>query len=257
MKNIFNPLLFILLPSIFFIGCANEDLTPFYGQQVAGKVIIRGYNATQDSLKVVANGEPLEISGNNAFIGEIIKDYEFVYYNNAAENIDIINKATGQTLHSYSFTALNTTDTLSFYHNDGIWLDNVFSSKPGILSGTGRTGYRFIFPTINRYSDSGYDGTIDAIIRKANGQVMGIAENITKDSFSNFVEFAYAPPPILNVELVKHGTSESYINGHQVIVQLVMQNNKSRLIVLDEKADESGAFSGVEGTINLVDYFDF
>lgn len=257
MKNIFNTLLFILLLAIFFTGCANEDLTPLYGQQVAGKVIIRAYNATHDSLQVVANGEPLEIGGYNAFTGEIIKDYEFVYYNDAPENIDIINKATGQTLYSYSFTALNTTDTLSFYHNNGIWLDNILSSKPGTLSGTGRTGYRFIFPTINRYSNSGYEGGIDAVIRKANGQVMGVAENITKDSFSNFVEFAYAPPPILNVELVKHGTTESYITGAQVIVQLVMQNNKSRLIVLDEKADDNGAFSGVEGTINLVDYFDF
>lgn len=257
MKKIFNTILLFSLLATLFTGCANEDMTPIYGEQVAGKVVIRGYNALQDSIQVVANGEPLLIDEHDAFIGEITKDYEFVYYDNQSENIDIINKATGETLQSYSFTADTAIDTLSFYHKDGIWLDDVLSFEPGVLSGTGQTGYKFIFPTMNRYSNSGYDGAIDAIIRKTNGQELGVAENITKDSFSTFVEFAFSSPPILNVELVKHGTTESYISGQQVIVQMVMQNNKSRLIVLDEKIDESGVFSGVNGTINLVDYFDF
>ena len=240
-----------------FISCSNEDLTPFYGGQVAGKVVIKGYNGLTDSIQVVANGEPLKIGDNNTFRGRIVKNYEFVYYGNLTENIKVINKNTGETLHSYDFTNSRLTDTLSFYVKDGIYLDNVLSFRPGTLSGAGRTGYRFIFPTMNRYSNSGYNGPVDAIIRKTNGQVLATAENITKDGFSNYVEFAYAPPPIINVELVKHGTTESYIAGQQIIVQLVMQNNKSRLIVLDEKANEGETFTGVEGVVNLVDNFDF
>lgn len=257
MKKIFNTIFLLMMLAALFTGCVNEDMTPIYGEQKAGKVVIRGYNALQDSIRVIANGEPLIIAEHDAFMGEIAKDYEFVYYDTQSENIDIVNMVTGEILHSYSFTSETLIDTLSFYQSDGMWIDNVLSFEPGILSGTGRTGYRFIFPTMNRYSNSGYEGPIDAIIRKANGQVLGVAENITKDSFSNFVEFVFAPPPILNVELVKHGTTESYVAGQQVIVQMVMQNNRSRLIVLDEKVNESGEFSGVNGTINLVDYFDF
>lgn len=52
-------------------------------------------------------------------------------------------------------------------------------------------------------------------------------------------------------------TNESYVTEQEVIVQMVMQNNKSRLIILDETTNENGAFSGVDGSVNLVDYFDF
>lgn len=257
MKKTLYTILLLSLMAALLTGCANEDMMPIYGEQQAGKVVIRGYNALPDSIQVMADGELLPIAEHDAFVGEIAKDYEFVYYDSQSEQIDIVNQISGEILHSYTFTTETPIDTLSFYQNDGIWIKDVLSFKPGILSGTGRTGYRFIFPTMNRYSNSGYEGPVDAIIRKVNGQVLARAENITKDSFSAFVEFAFAPPPILNVELVKHGTEESYVSGQQVIVQMVMQNNKSRLIVLDEKADESGAFSGVNGTINLVDYFDF
>jgi len=257
MKKILSTLVHILLIVILFVSCATDDLTPLYEEQAPGKIIIRGYSALQDSVQVFANGEPLKIGTQNTFNGEITKDYEFVFYGNKPEKIDIVSKSSGGILHSYSFAATSPTDTLSFYTREGIWIDDILSFEPGVLSATGRTGYRFIFPTINRYSNSGYDGAVDAIIKKSNGQVLGVAENITKESFSNFVEFAFAPPPILNIELVKHGTTESYITGQPVIVQVVMQNNRSRLIVLDEKANESGTFTGVDGTINLVDIFDF
>ncbi|RWW91715.1 hypothetical protein [Flavobacterium cerinum] len=257
MKNIFKTMFPVLIFAAFFLGCSNEDLKPIYGEQVAGKVVIRGYSTLKDSVQIVSNGKILKIGEKNTFIGKIIKDYEFVYYDNKEKNIDIINKATGEILHSYNFTASSPNDTLSFYVKDGIWLDDVLSFKPGVLSGTGVTGYKFIFPTMNRYSNSGYDGPIDGIIKKLNGEILGVAENITKDSFSNFVEFAFAPPPIFTVQLVKHGTTDSYIAGQQVVVQMVMQNNKSRMIVLDEKVNENGTFSGVEGIINLTDYFDF
>lgn len=257
MKKRISTIVLLLVFAVFFTGCNNDDLTLLYEEQSPGKIIIRGYSALQDSIQLIADGEPLKIGAQNTFKGEITKDYEFVFYNHQPKNIDVINKFTGDVLHTYSFATGSTTDTLSFYTREGIWIDNVLSFQPGTLSGTGRTGYRFIFPTLNRYSNSGYDGPIDAIIKKTNGQVLGIAENITKETFSNFVEFAFTPPPILNVELVKHGTTESYITGQQVIIQIVMQNNRSRLVVLDEKANEQGTFTGVEGTINLVDYFDF
>lgn len=238
-------------------GCANEDLVPLYGEQQAGKVVIRSYNALEDSLQVRAGGKILEIDTRNAFTGKIVTDYEFVFYENKIEKIDILNKTTGETLKSYNFTAGMPTDTLSFYTADGIWIDDVLDNKPGVLTATGRVGYRFIFPTLNRYSNSGYNGTVDALIKKINGQLLGVVENIPQEKFSAFIEFAYAPPPILNIELVKHGTTESYVAGQQVVVQIVMQNNKSRLIVLNEKVNESGAFGGVSGTINLADHFDF
>ncbi|TRW27237.1 hypothetical protein FMM05_00955 [Flavobacterium zepuense] len=257
MKKFFSTLVLLVLLSSLVTGCGNDDLTPLYEEQSPGKIVIRGYSALQDSIQVFANGELLEIGEQNAFKGDIITDYEFVFYNKKTEALEIVNKVSGSVLHSYSFPATTPIDTLSFYVKEGIWIDNVLAFQPGTLTATGRTGYRFIFPTLNRYSNSGYDGPIDAIIKKTNGQVLGISQNITKEGFSTFAEFAFAPPPVINVELVKHGTTESYITGQQVIVQMVMQNNKSRLIVLDEKANESGAFSGVEGTINLVDYFDF
>jgi len=256
MKEIFNTMfLFTLL--VITGSCSNEDLVPVNGEQKAGKVVIRSYNALQDSLQIVVNGKPLEIGNHDAFVKRIVKDYEFVFYDNQVKNIEIINKATREKLHSYNFSPEFPIDTLSFYHKEGIWIDEVLANRPGTLSGTGRTGYRFIFPTMNRHSNSGYDGPVDAIIRKVNGQLMGIAENITKENFSPYVEFAYGAPPILQVELVKHGTQQSYINGQQVIIQMVMQNNKSRLIVLEEKANVDGSFSGIDGTINLADYFDF
>jgi hypothetical protein len=59
------------------------------------------------------------------------------------------------------------------------------------------------------------------------------------------------------MRLVKHGTTESYISGQTIEVQMVMQNNKSCLIVLEETADSNGNFSGVNGTIDLTNYFDY
>ena len=257
MKNTFQKLLFLALMSLALASCTNDELVPIYGAEQAGKVVIKSYNGLQDSLQVVADGKPIEIQTRNAFLGRIVTEYDFVFYDHKTERIDIVNKATGEILKTYNFTTEKPTDTISLYASDGIWIENMFNNKPGVLSASGKTGYRFIFPTMNRYSNSGYDGPVDAIIKKINGQLLGVAESITKENFSDYIEFAFAPPPIINVELVKNGTTESYIAGQQVIVQMVIQNNKSKLIMLNEKADESGTFTGVEGNINMVDYFDF
>ncbi|ALM47841.1 hypothetical protein AMR72_02365 [Flavobacterium psychrophilum] len=257
MKNILKKLIPCLLFAVFVTACTNENMALQYPEGIEGKVVIRSYNAMQDSLQINAGGKFLQINKKDAFKGKIVTDYQFVFYNNAERHINIINKATGDILQSYTFTTKKPIDTLSFYGKENIWVENVMSNPPGALSSTGQTGYRFTFPTLNRFSNSGYDGPLDAIIKKVNGQVLGIAENITKDSFSTFLEFPYGSPPILNIELVKHGTTESYVSGQKVLVQIVMQNNKSRLIVLDEKANENGIFTGVDGTLNLVDFFDF
>lgn len=258
MENIGKKIVLFAVLTILFIACTNENLTPLYGEQQPGKVVIKSYDAMEkDSVQFIINGVIKKTGKKDAFIKKIVDNYEFVFYDNKTENIEVVNKASGKILKTYSYTVDKPIDTLSFYYNEGIWLDNVVKNKPGKLSNTNNTGYRFVFPTMNRYSNSGYDGPIDVIIRNYGGQVVGLAENITKDRFSNYVEFAYSTPSVLNIELVKHGTNESYIAGKKIIIQIGMQKNKSKIIVLDEKADTSGAFNKVEGTINLVDLFDF
>lgn len=241
---------------LILTACVNEDLTPIYGPQEPGKIVLRGYNAAADSIHISINGEFLELNDKDAFVNEISKDHGFVFYDNEAKNIAIISQATGDTLQSYTFTTQQPIDTLSFYIKPDFYIDGVLSFTPGVLSATGQTGYRFIFPTQGLYSNGDYDGPLDGIIRKTNGQQLGVVENITKTSFSTFSEFPFSAPPILKMELVKHGTTESYINGQQVFVTMVMASNKSRLVILEEVAAE-GAFSGVNGTIDLVDFFDF
>lgn len=257
MKNTVKRIFVFLIPVLFFTACANEDLIPVYQEQKAGKVVIRGYNAMLDSVQIAIDGKFLVMDKKDAFVKKIVKDYEFVFYDNNVKTIDVINKVSKKVLKSYIFTTSKPIDTLSFYTRQNIWIPNVLSYKPGLLNATGRTGYRFIFPTFNLYSNSGYTGSVDAVIKKMNGEIIGIAKNINKDGFNSFLEFSYVAPPIINVELVKHGTNESYVSGMQVKFQIALQNNKSKLVVLDEKANEAGIFSGVEGNINLVDYFTF
>lgn len=257
MDNLIKIVIAFLITTIFLSACTNDNLIPVYQEQKAGKVVIKGYNASQDSIQVSLDGKLLVIDNRDAFLKKIEKTYEFVFYDNSTKTIEIINKKTKQVLHSYNFTAAKPVDTLSFYAKENIWIENVLSQKPGTLSTTKNTGYRFIFPNINLYAKSNYAGTLDAIITKANGQEIGVVQNITKNSFSAFLEFPFGSPPILNIELVKHGTTESYIPGKKVAFQTVMQTNKSKLIVLEEKADANGVFSGVDGTINLTDYFSF
>ncbi|WP_163410232.1 hypothetical protein [Flavobacterium ajazii] len=258
MKNTVKRVLVFLIPVLFFTACVNEDLVPVFQEQKAGKIVIRGYNALQDSIQISIDGKPLVINNKDAFVKKIENDHNFVFYDNSrVKTIDLIHKKTKNILHSYSFTIAKPVDTLAFYIRENIWIDNVLSNKPGILSTTGRVGFRFIFPTFNRYSNSGHTGSVDAIIKKTNGQIIATAENINKDSFNSFLEFTYGAPPIVNVELVKHGTTESYVPGMQVKFQMAIQNNKSKLIVLDEKANEAGIFSGVDANTNLVDFFTF
>jgi uncharacterized protein YcfL len=258
MDNLVKVVILFFIATFLLTSCANDELIPFYQEQKAGKIVIRGYNALQDSIQISVNNKIVVADKkHDAFMKKIEKDYEFVFYDNEVKTVNITNKKTKQLIYSKSFTTQKSVDTLSFYVKENLLVSDFLSNKPGTLSAPGLTGYRFIFPGINQYSKSGYNGPIDAIIRKINGEVVGISKNIDKNKAGSFVEFTFSLPPIIEVELVKHGTSESYVPGKRIAFRTVMQKNKSALIVLEEKANEDNTFARVEGFLNLADYFSF
>lgn len=263
MKNSIAKVFFFSVMLAVLGACANDELTPYFDQRIQepGKVVINGYNALNDSVQIAVNGKFVEIGddkkNNTAFVKKIEKKYEFVFYENETKTLVITNKKTKEILGTYQFTTQEPSSSLYFYANEDVWIDNPEFLKPGTLSQSGYAGFKFIFPSINKYSAAGYTGLLDGIIRKNNGQLLGVVENINKNTPSNFIEFPYSTPTGIKMELVKHGTTESYIPGQTVIVSLSMTNNRSKYIVLEEKPDVNGAVSGVEGLINLADYFSF
>ncbi|MFC0077714.1 hypothetical protein ACFFLS_11735 [Flavobacterium procerum] len=261
MKNLLPRLYFFSILITLVISCSSDELLPFYSDETnqPGRVTINGYSALSDSLQISVNDKIIQINKDKktAFVKKIEKEYDFVYFGSKEKTFSIINKTTKEVLHTYQFNAQKVKDTISFFAKENLWIDNISRIKIGVLSKPGNSGYRFIFPNQNVYSKSGYTGDIDGIIRKINGQVLGTVENINKDKFSPFIEFPFSSPPTILMELVKHGTTESYVPGQKIIVIMTMSINKSKLIVLEEKADTNGAFSGVDGTLNLTDYFVF
>ncbi|RWW91947.1 hypothetical protein [Flavobacterium cerinum] len=238
-----------------FTACEKDTFLPYYPSQTRGKMTIIAY--ATDSINIDANAKPLLFDDEDIFIKNINEIYEFVSFDNQDEVLHIKDYQTGLTIHTYTYANAAPRDTISFFYKKDYFIDNVLSFKKGSLSQTGRTGYKFIFPNMGAYSGSTYTGALDAIIRNLSGQVLGVAQNITKEDFSTFVEYPFNPPPVIKVELVKHGTNESYIGGKQIIVEMVMQSNKSKMIVLEETQDESNTFTGVTGSIDLTQYFDF
>jgi hypothetical protein len=257
MDNLVKIVILFLIATFFLTSCANDELVPFYQEQKAGKIVIRGYNALQDSIQIEVNNKLIVVEKHNAFKKKVEKDYEFVFYSNDTKTVNVINKNTKEVLYSKIFTDQKPVDTISFYVKENMLVTNVMSNKPGTLSTTGLTGYRFIFPGINQYSKSGYNGPLDAILRKVNGEIVGVSKNVDKTSAGTFVEYPFSLPPIIEIELVKHGTNESYIPNTRVAFRTVMQKNKSSLIVFEEKANDDGSFARIEGFINLADYFSF
>lgn len=263
MKNSIAKVFFFSVILAVLGACANDELTSYYDQRIQepGKVVINGYNALNDSVQIAVNGKFVEIvndkKNNTAFVKKIEKNYEFVFYENETKTFVVTNKKNKEILGTYKFTNKESNNYLYFYASEDLWIDNPEFLKPGKLSQPGYAGFQFIFPSINKYSAAGYTGLLDGIIRKNNGQVLGIVENINKNTPSTFIEFPYSTPTGIKMELVKHGTTESYIPGQTVIVSLSMTNNRSKYIVLEEKQDVNGAFSSVEGLINLADYFSF
>jgi len=257
MKNKIVKTLFFLMALLSLGSCTNDELVPYYQEQKPGKLVIRGYNARADSIQIAVNGKLIKIGNKNAFVKNIVKDYDFVIYENEPKNVVITNKRTKEILHSYQITSEKVNDTISFYHKKDLWVDNVLSTKPGVLTKAGNAGFKFIFPTLNKYSNTGYNEKLDGIMRNLDGETVGVAKNIGKEEYGSFVEFPASLPPIIKMELVKHGTTESYIAGKQIFVVMLMTKDKSRLIVLDEKKGDNGQFSGIDASLNLVDFFDF
>lgn len=262
MKNKITKAFFLTVILAILGACTNDELTPYYDQRKReiGKVAIHGYNALNDSIQMTVNGKLIEIGkdkNNTAFVKKIEKDYDFVFFNDEVKTLVITNKKTSQILGTYLFTNQTPSSSLYFYSKEDLYIDDVSFLKPGILTQTGTAGFKFLFPSLNKYSGSSYKGTLDGIITKSNGQVLGTVKNISKDAPSDFIEFPFSTPAAIKMELVKHGTKESYITGQKVIVALTMTNNKSKQIILEEKQDANGKFSGVEGVINLADFFTF
>jgi hypothetical protein len=254
-KSILVKTVFFVMAVLCFTACEKDTLLPYYPTQEKGKMVIMSYAA--DSINIVANAQLLSFDDKDIFIKDINEIYEFVSFDNQDEVLGIKDYHTGETVHTYRYANAAPLDTISFFYKKDYFIDDVLSFRKGTLSQAGYVGFKFIFPNMGQYSGSSYEGTLDAIIRNLNGQVLAIAENINKNKFSTFAEYPFKSPPVIKVELVKHGTNESYIEGKQIIIEMVMQNNKSKMIVLEETKNESNAFSGVRGSIDLTQYFDF
>ena len=67
MKNTLKKLLPCLLFAIFVTACTNENMALQYPEGIEGKVVIRSYNAMQDSLQINAGGKFLQINKKDAF----------------------------------------------------------------------------------------------------------------------------------------------------------------------------------------------
>jgi hypothetical protein len=266
MKQTILTLLCIAAITLFY-GC-DESLDPqenYFG--LAGEITINAYVWQGDSVQIDLNGENMAVNNQTVLTRSIETAYEFVNYygrDNEPKNFTVLDNKTLEVLQSYSYSFNNhegsPVDTFSFfYKSPGIWLDDVLSYQPGTLSQPDYTGYRFIFPNMNAYSNSGYTGTLDAIVKRyPTNQLIDTLENIGTATFSDFIEFPYASPPLIRVELVKHGTGESYLpGGTAVMVDMAIQSGKSMLFVLEETADENGNYAGVWATIDLTAYFDY
>lgn len=248
---------------VLSIVACQSDLEPQIHDDTAGIIHIQGY--VTDTVQIKIGDELLEYkSDDTKFIKSIDLDYKFVYKKDETKQVDLLSYETENNIESYSFTANvatieshTTSDTIVFFYTPGVFMKNVYDVAPGTLSQSGYVGYKFMFPTMNTFSNSGYEGALDGIITNYITKAeLGVVENINTDVFSDFIEFPYGSPNIISVALVKHGTTESYIENQPVVLQMVMKKNKSRLIVLNEEEDEDGVFL-VTGNMDLASYFDY
>ncbi len=252
------------LALLFGVIACQSDLEPQDHSDVAGTFVIKGYATDTVYLKV---GDMfLENREETKFIKEIDLEYKFVYQNGEAQSIDVLSNESGEEIITYSFTAeaptldnYITRNTIAFLYTPDFLMKNVYNFEPGELSASGNVGYKFMFPAMNKISNSGYIGALDGIITNyVTKEQLAVVENITTDNFSDFVEFPYSSPNIIEMELVKHGTTESYVEGETIIVQMIMKKSKSRLIVLNETSDSNEAKGfRVTGNMDLTSYFDY
>lgn len=249
---------------LYLTSCNNDSLIPQDELQSPGEVAIRGYTQT-DTLYIVGGmTDTLEVNSNKKFIGDIETSYQFVYYNRASENVSIVSQ-TGEVLKSYNFGSEQETGAFSFFYKPGIWIDNVLNVEPGTLSEENHAGLKLLFPNINIYSDSGYTGTVDAILsRFPSGEHIATIEDVGSENFSSFIEFPIstypgAPViPVITLELVKHGTTESYLPGNESLTTLVsIEPGDSQLLIIEEGVDQTGQFDGIHAFVDLTRIFDY
>lgn len=248
----------------YLTSCEKDLLTPQDELQSPGEVIIKGYAQT-DTLYIVGGGtDTLEVNGNKKLIGGIEANHRFVYFNRTSEHVSIIKK-TGEGLKSYDLGPGQKSEIFSFFHKPGIWLDDVLEAQPGTLSQENHAGLKLIFPNMNTHSNSGYQGGVDAVLsRFPSGEHIATIENVGDKSFSSFVEFAFSIDPgspvipVITLELVKHGTTESYLPGNEPLTTLIsIQPGDSKLVLIEEGVDLTGAFDGIHAFVDLTQLFDY
>lgn len=254
-----------------FIACSNTDLEE-QTLPLLGKVTVEGF-ALDISVQVKEDGTLLQEAGsseNTEFTEDVILNFEFTH-TNQPKIIELLSYQDDKqtSLKNYSIdppeeaqtelgeNAFSTFDKITFFLTPDMLLDDVFQHSPGVLTNPDNVGYKFMFPTINRISKSGYEGTLDAIITSFRGQELGVVENINTETFSNFIELPYGAPPFIYIELVKHGTTESYISGETIKIRKIIKKNTSGLIVLNEVANDDGSFKEVSTSIDLTTYFNY
>ncbi len=259
---------FIILGAIvvmlIFHSCEDSLTNHVYYFGFIGTITFTTYAAEGDTLQIVYN--------DSAYATYTMKnslEYDFIKYYEKESDLDfyIINKSTTDTIHTYSFSFIDDDDQsadgiVSFYYkSNGIFIDSTSFISAGVLSDTKNDfGVRFMFPNMNYYSNSSYEGTVDVIISdNGTGDEIDTVEDVSTDAFSDFVEFPYssATSGLVDLQIVKHGTSESYLDdGSDVIIEAwKITQAASKLFLIEETADDNGNFSGVESTLSLTTIF--
>lgn len=259
-----------ILLSFALVGCNNALEVQETNFGLVGEISIQGYvlSNNADSVRIKINNKILEINEDSVFTKSIQNEYEFVnYYDKVIpRNIQVISHLSEEVLEEKEFIYNNAAvseilDTVSFFYKaPSIFISDVYKDRPGKLTANNYMGYRFRFPNMNYYSKSGYDGTLDAVITTFLGVPLATAENINPETFSAYVEFdtSLAIPPLLNLEIVKHGTAESYLSdGSPIKIVLPVESGKSKLVLLEETVDASGNFTGVSASTDLRNYFNY
>ncbi len=256
------------------ISCENDDLKEEnYLSSRPGKLFIEGY-AKNDTIQVTVDDVLItDINGdkiNTEFTKKVSIETSFIYQN-TSKTVKFFSYFGKKRTELKSFRLnppedqpqfgdnIENENIMTFFAAPGIFIDNVYQYNPGVFSDASidQVGFKFIFPAMNYISKSDYKGKLDAIITSFRGTELGVVENIGADSFSDFIEFPFTAPPFVFIELVKHGTKESYIPGETVKIRKAIKKNTSGLIVLNEEGNEDGSFKEVKATIDLTEYFDY
>ncbi len=266
MKHILSITACILVGLVLFQSCEKDLEENEYNFGFEGTIFFNSYAVKGDTLQVVVNDSVYSTTFS------LLKSFEygFVKYYGVEKDlkVSIVNQNTLDTVHTYNFSFVDdegqvAIDTTSFYYkSNGTFIDNAMDIEAGTLSdSSNNVGLWFIFPNMNYYSHSSYEGTVDVIIADwLTGEAIDTAENVGADAFGDFVEFSYSSAilaGLVNLQIVKHGTGESYLDdGSDVTIEKWQTiQATSKLIVLEESADDNGSFEGLEANIDLATVF--